>query len=304
MILVTGANGWIAGRVLAHLGDAGRATTADTRDASAIAADARGCDGIIHLAFKNVDHDATGFQANIDGTREVADVAASLGIPLVSLSTAGVYGHAPHPAADEDTPLAPDTASSRARAQVDTDLLRRRAAGQPVSIVRHRFVVGPGDAAVVPTLHRAVTRSPVWVDGGRARLSLIHVDDLAQILARAARWADPAPPVMHATDGAPVTLRDLAGRLVARFGGQTPRFSVPLAALLGPVRAWEAFAGVDPEVSRAPITSMRLRLVGQDQVFLNDRLRAWWPTLTPRSLDEALDAYPPPPAPATPTTPR
>lgn len=291
MILVTGARGWIAGRLLAALGAEGRGSTSDTRDAEAIADEARGCSAIVHLAFKNIDTDGTGFAANVEGTRVVADVARQAGVPLISLSTAGVYGHAPHHLADETTPLAPDTPLSRSRAAADTALERRHREGQPVLIVRHRFVLGPGDTSVGPRLHRVVARSPVWLDGGRARLSWIHVDDLVAVLARAARSPLPDEAVMHATSGSPTTLRHLGEALCGQLGGRPPRLSVPTWAVLAPVRTWERLRGIDPETSPATMSSIRIRLLATDQSLASDRQQAWWPDQTCRSLEETVAAY-------------
>ena len=291
MILVTGARGWIGGRLIETLGEGARAFEGDTRDDDAVRAQLAGCDAIVHTAFKNIDHDGSGFQANVDGSAVLAGAAAAADLQLVSLSTCGVYGHAPHRLADESTPLDPDTPLSRSRARVDADLVARHAAGQPVLVVRHRFVIGPGDDAVIPRLHRVVARSPFWLDGGRAQLSLIHVDDLVAILIRAARGPLPDHAVMHATDGRPHTLRRLGEQLCARLGGSPPRLSLPLSAVLGPVRLWERLAGIDPETSTATMSSIRLRLVAQDQSFDNARQRAFWPDQPLRTLDEALDAY-------------
>lgn len=291
MILVTGARGWIAGRLLAYLGREGRGTARDTTDAAGLRADAAGCSAIVHLAFKTLDTDSTGFGANIAGTRTVADVAADLGVPLVSLSTAGVYGHAPLRNADESTPLAPDTPQSRSRAQVDGELLQRHSAGQPVCIVRHRFVLGPGDVHVGPRLHRVIARSPVWLDGGRARLSWIHVDDLAAVLARVARGAPADGAVLHAAAEPPTTLRELGTALCEELGGTPPRVSIPLPTVLGPVRAWESLRGIDPETSSAAMSSIRLRLLATDQHLSTARLRTWWPDARFQSLKATVAAY-------------
>lgn len=281
MILLTGHRGFIGSAVARRLDALKiplRRLEGDVRDAASVRRQADGCSAVVHCAFRNVDR-GDGFGVNVDGTRVVTD----LGLRVAMLSTTGVYGHSPHVLADEDTPIAPDTAFARSRAAADA------LATDNTVILRHRFVYGPGDAAVLPRLHRAATRSPVWISGGRARLSLVHVDDLAAAMVSAATAPQVAPRVLHVTDGAPVTFRQLAEHLAKRLGGRLPRFSLPFAALYGPVRAWERLRGVDPETSAATVSSIRLRLAGQDQCFAADRIRAAFPDWRPRPLEVGLD---------------
>ena len=247
----------------------------------------------MHLAFKNVDSDGSGFQANVEGARNVAQAAIGAGARMVSLSTAGVYGHGAHADVNEDTALSPDTPLSRSRAAADQLLMQM---GLPLVILRQRFVYGPGDRAVLPRIHRAASTFPVWVDGGRARLSLLFVDDLAAIIDQAVKLPlSDLGPVFHVTDGRPVTLRELGERLCALLGGSPPRLSVPLPLLYGPIRLWERIRGQDPETSASPVSSIRLRLAAQDQVFSNRRLRAWLPDLDftplPAALEQSRDWY-------------
>jgi nucleoside-diphosphate-sugar epimerase len=300
MILVTGGAGVVGARLIRRLAADGvphAGFTGDVRDHDALAAAVRPARAVVHLAAKHVDRDGTGFACNVAGARNLAAVAGDRRV--VALSTTGVYGHAPHRDADEDTPLAPDTPQSRARAEADEVLLDQL---DDALILRHRFVYGPGDVDVLPRLWRTARRLPVWPGDGAARLSLVHVDDLALALLEAAR-RDPAPGqrVFHVTDGRPMRLDALVAELCARWGGRSPRLRVPLAAVRGPVRLLERLLGVDPEASPLPVSSIRLDLVATEQSFANARFVAWMPDLRFRTLQEALAepwAAHPPTAPA------
>jgi len=248
---------------------------------------------LIHTAFKSVDTDGTGFDANVRGTSALIRAARVAGVQrIVMTSTVGVYGHHPHRDADETTPIAPDTPLSQSRAQCDAMLLD---SGIDAVILRTRFVIGRGDKAVIPRIHRAVTRSPVWVDGGRAQLSLVWVDDLARVIEHAISAPRPDQPVMHVTDGTPVTFKQLATEVCDVLGGRLPRLSVPLPLLYTPIRMWERLRGIDPETSSASMSSIRLALAAQDQSFRTDRLTAWLPQFgfTPRAqaLAHSADWY-------------
>jgi len=297
VILVAGSRGFIGQHVVAHLQSTGRPfreLDGDVRDAANVTAAAQGCSAIIHLAFKNLNVDGKGFDTNIVGTQNAVNAARQVGARLVSMSTAGVYGHGSHSAADEDTAIAPDTDLSRSRAEADQVIIDAHSAGLPAVILRQRFVYGPGDQAVLPRIHRVASRSPIWVDGGRARLSLVFVDDLAMVLVRAT--TEPLSelgPVFHVTDGQPVLLRELGERLCDLLGGVPPRFSVPMPIIHGPVRLWERIRGVDPETSDSAVSSIRLKLAAQDQVFVNDRLCQWMPDLRFTPLTDGLAASQP-----------
>lgn len=280
MLLVTGWRGFIGARVVRRLeaeGVAFRRLEGDVRELASVRDQAQGCDAIVHLAFRNVDR-GDGFSVNPEGTASVAEAAAAAGARVVALSTAGVYGHGRHVDADESTPFAPDTPFSASRAEAEQVLI---ASGVPHVRLRHRFVYGPGDAHVVPRLHRAVTRAPALVDHGDARLSFVHVDDLARVIVRATTAELPAGEVVfHVTDGVPLAFRDVAAALVGRFGGRVPTRSVPYAAVDLVARALDAVRG----------THLReqLALVGREQTFSNRRLLAWLPDLAFVTFTEGL----------------
>lgn len=282
MVTLTGARGLIGSAVARQvdcsplLGDVRQVT----------AADLHGTTVLIHTAFKSIDTDGTGFDVNVEATRALIDAAQAAGVKRVIMtSSVGVYGHHPHVDADESTPLAPDTPVSRSRAACDAMLLD---SDLDAIILRTRFVIGQGDKAVIPRIHHAVSRSPVWVDGGRARLSLVWVDDFARVVEQAVTATKPEHPVFHVTDGSPVSFKQLATEVCHELGGRLPRLSVPLACLYLPIRAWERIRGIDPETSSSSISSIRLTLAAQHQSFRSDRLTAWLPNLvfTPRA--EAL----------------
>lgn len=257
--MVTGATGFVGQRVVKRLVDTGvphEVVRGRLEDPGVFRGVAARASGWLHLARKTRDPDHTGFDVNVAMARNLADVAA--GTPMVTLSSVGVYGHGAHRYADESTPEAPDTALGRSQAAADA-LLRDAGA----SILRPRFVVGPGDRHVVPGLSRLLARSPVWVDAGRAELSFVHVDDLAYALIAALPWESG---VWHVTDGHPIRFRDVAAVLGAR-----PRVSVPFRALYAPVRLRERLLGLDPE-GVSGLSSIRLKLLARDQSFSSARL--------------------------------
>ena len=254
----------------------------------------RDCTAVVHLAGKNIDSDGSGFQKiNVEGTRILCQKAVQAGTGLfIYLSTVGVYGHHKHLNADETTPINPDTAFSRSKADAEQIVLNHHRAGDFQGIVlRHRFVYGKGDRHVIPRMLTAARKYPFLISRGRAAVSMIRVDDLAEIIGRFIRRApDSGSPVYHVTDGKPVLYRDIIHTLCRAYGFKFPRFSIPFALLYYPVRMKEKITDTDPETTKSSLSSIRLILVGVDNSFSNQKLINTFPDLQLKGFEEAFPA--------------
>ncbi|MFE2427601.1 NAD-dependent epimerase/dehydratase family protein [Streptomyces sp. NPDC059373] len=165
---------------------------------------------------------------NATGTAALLDEAERAGVRRIGyVSTASVYGHGPHRGAGEaELTPAPASAASTSR------LLAEGAVHDRGGVVfRPHLVFGPGDRWFVPALVRLLTAVPFWPDGGRARSSLIAVQDLARIMAAFALTDRPPTPgsVWHAAHPAPVPLRDLVEAVWGVLGMAEPRGDVTYA---------------------------------------------------------------------------
>ena len=324
MILVTGGNGFIGRHVVRRLSVDGEApprvfdavfaddfaesfpgaetTQGDLLDEGLLSSALTGVRTVVHLASKHVDHDGSGFErVNVEGTRAICRAAVAAGVErVIYLSSVGVYGHGSHRDADESTPVAPDTPFSRSKAAAEQMVLDHAAAGDFSGVVlRHRFVYGSGDGAVMPRLIRAARSYPFWLSGGRARMSLIWSPDLAEIIYRLAGpegvAVDPEHPVYHVTDGEPISYRRVITTICEAFDYKPPRFSIPYRVLYVPVRLRELLLGIDPEVAASSVTSIRLKLVAQDNDFSSRKLEQLLPDLEPTPFEigfrQSLDFY-------------
>lgn len=223
----------------------------DLAHPSSLAGICDGVDTVLHLAsLIGGDHEEC-HTVNDAGTRALLAEAARAGVSrFVQLGTTAVYRDGVHRgAAEGELPLGPASVTSVTRLAGERQVL---AAGGVV--VRPHLVFGPGDTWVVPALVRLLTAVPHWVDGARARLSLIHVDDLAWALAELALCpALPSGSALHAAHPRPVRVRELLTAVAHGLALPPPRGSVRSAdalELLG--------AGPDDTVWRRRLDSLTL----------------------------------------------
>ncbi|MFJ3933543.1 NAD-dependent epimerase/dehydratase family protein [Streptomyces sp. NPDC090029] len=186
------------------------------------------CDGVdtlVHLAAQVGGRMERCRAVNVGGTEALLAEAARAGVRrIVQLSTAAVYGDGPYRGeAESDLATAPVSPTSMTRLAAEE---RVRAAGGLV--LRPHLVYGEGDTWVIPSLVALLRRVPHWVDGGRARTSMIAVDDLAEAVAALVRGHAPLPSgrVLHASHPEPVRVRDLVTTVSRALGLPLPRGEV------------------------------------------------------------------------------
>ena len=275
--------------------------TGDLLDPVTLEAATSGVTTVVHLASKNVDRDGTGFGFNLQGTTLLCRASVAAGARrFLYVSSVGVYGHTAHRDAEETAPVRPDTPFAASKAAAERALLDHHRAGELVAtVLRHRFVYGEGDASVLPRLIRGARRYPFWIDGGRARLSLVWAKDFAEVVRRFVEEPAEAAlrsgePVFHVTSGESLTYRTLVETICEAFGYRPPRFSLPLWLPLAPLLLRERLLGVDPEAVPG-LSSLRLKLIGRDNHFSNRKLCARFPDLTftpfARAFAESIDYY-------------
>ncbi|MET8524273.1 NAD-dependent epimerase/dehydratase family protein [Micromonospora sp. NPDC005172] len=209
--------------------------------ASHVGADARRCREVNHL-----------------GTCHLLAEAARADVRhVIYISTAAVYGAGPHRGLTEGirdpAPVSPTSAS---RAAAEAEVLARGG-----TVLRPHLVYGSGDRWVVPTLAALLGWLPGWIDGGRPRLSMIGVHDLARLVV--ALVVTPAPPgtVYHANHPDPVTVHAAGEALARHLGVRLPTGDVRATAL--------ADLTLPPGLRRR-----HLDLISMDHWYDSDRLWA------------------------------
>ncbi len=237
-VLLTGATGYIGGRVAAELFAAGHEVVAAARSdsserqlralshstvrgdlgrPSSLVAAAAGCDGVVHLAATQDD----GMES-----AELASVRAFLaglatGTAFVYTSGVWVYPSAPPgELLDEDSATDP-VALYAWRPSLEAEVVA--AARLRTVVIRPAMVYGHGGGPLTQFVEMADDEGVArYVGDGANHWTLVHVDDLAQLYRLALERAV-AGTLVNGAAGEPVAVRDLAAADSAGRGLAAPR---------------------------------------------------------------------------------
>jgi nucleoside-diphosphate-sugar epimerase len=168
-----------------------RTVAGDLQDSSALDALMSGVDVVVHVAGAISAASETGFmQVNADGTRAVMQAAQRAGVKR--------FVHVSSLAARE--PAISPYCASKAKGE---EIVTTATSDMEWIIVRPPAVYGPGDKATLPLIQQ-LSRRVAYLTGRRdQRVSVIHVDDLAQALVVAAEGAVKPGQIYEVDDGQP-----------------------------------------------------------------------------------------------------
>lgn len=218
-----------------HLPDGVDHLEGDVRDRDAVRGACEGADVVFHnVAQVPLAKDRQLFESvNVGGTANVLlGARAAACAKVVHTSSSAIYGIPERNPVDEQTPGRPLEAYGKAK--LEAELLCREAAeaGDDVTIVRPRTILGHGRLGIMAMLFELVADgAPVFVIGGGAnRYQFVHADDLAAACLLAAERPGPTSYNIGAREFG--TMRETLQALVDHAGtGSTVR-SLPV----GPAR--------------------------------------------------------------------
>ncbi len=207
-------------------------------DERALAALLDGADTVYHLAAHRGKRDLEASRrVNVQGSEHVARAAGASGVRrLVYTSSISVYAETPARGGVINEEVAPQrierlNAYSRTKYEGEVALRRLADEGQapPLTIVRPTNVYGPWGRAWFLDWVRRLQRLPV-VLGGDAEIDIVHVDDVADGLVRAAAAARAAGETLHLGHHT-VRLGEFAVLVGATVGLRVRRLPAPIDAV-------------------------------------------------------------------------
>jgi nucleoside-diphosphate-sugar epimerase len=192
---------------------------------------------------------------------------------------------------DESVPLRPDSPALYSSTKAKAEALVREAPGGGFEtvVVRPRFVWGAGDTTLLPEMVTAVKRGRwAWINGGRHRTSITHVDNVVEGLLAAAERGRPGE-AYFVTDGEPVVFREFISELMSTQGVEPPDREVPGwvagAIARGGELAWRAL----PLPGAPPLTRFALWAATQECTLDDSKAREELGYQPVRSREEGLE---------------
>lgn len=293
--LVTGASGFIGRRLLSRLAADGHLVRATSRRAPPdlsqgtefVAADlcdpgthadlVRGIECVLNVAGQLAGSripEENFRKANIEAPLRLVEAAAAAGVErFVHVSSAGVHGATGRSPVVEEGPCHPSSPYERTKWEGERAVAGAgRRLGLPVAAIRPALVYGPGDGHLVARMRAARRRWIVLLDGGRALMHPVHVDDVVDALVICATRSEPVTGAFLIAGEQAVSFAELMIEMARATDGSPWRVSVPLAPTRAIAAVLEGLARPLGLVS--PLNRARLDSITTDHVFDTTRARS------------------------------
>jgi nucleoside-diphosphate-sugar epimerase len=315
-VVVTGAAGFIGGRVASRLAGSGRRVVAldlpgrafdhlpsagievreaDITDETALrrALSDLGASCVVHCAaLMGGWGDLSAYRrVNVEGTRHVASWAAGSSVSrFLYISSVTVYGMPAVKGISEEMPFR-HIGLPYADSKIEAESLLRgmHSAGFPVTILRPGDVYGPRSGEwVVKLVDSMKAGRMILIAGGRGLVNVTYVDNLVDAIDAALAAEASAGRDYIITDGSPVSWKAYLEALASAAGCPPPRFSIPSLAAWPAVLLLEGAGRLTGR--RPPLSRMGLRLLTAGCTYSIERARrdlGWSPRV---SLEQGMAA--------------
>lgn len=294
-VFITGGSGFVGGHVIERLAKEHTVLAMARSDASAArvagygatpvrcdlgditAEHLAGCGAVVHAAafVEPWGTRAQFWEGNVEGTTRMLDAARAAGVQrFIHIGTeAALFDGNDLVDVDESAPYPARQRFlySETKAEAERRVLAASRDGFAALSLRPRLVWGPRDTSVLPeVLRMARTGAWSWLDGGRARTSTTHVENLAHAVELALTRGRGGAAYFIADEGTR-TVREFLSALASTQGVALPDRSTPgwLARPLayGVEGAWRAL-GV---VRAPPMTGFAVAMMSRTVTVRTDR---------------------------------
>ena len=291
--LVTGASGFLGGRVAQLLHERGEEVTVlarpssdlrhlqatpvrivqgDLSDGSSLQNAVQHATHIFHCAACSTDWAShqTYLDANVIGVQNL--LAAARQAPslqrFVHVSTTDIYGYPELPCTEDHPFVDAGLPYNQTKGAGEAAVWKAHAEGLPVTIVRPATIYGPRGkdfTQEIATLLRQ--RLMAYVDGGRATGGFTYVDNVAHAMLGAASSARAVGQAYNIADGTHASWRDYATLFAQQLGTKPPWIDLSFGAALSLARVFEAPHRSLRLRGRPLLTRHAVLLLGRNQEF-------------------------------------
>ncbi|HTW44369.1 MAG TPA: NAD-dependent epimerase/dehydratase family protein [Acidobacteriaceae bacterium] len=303
MALVTGASGFLGGRLVQVLVEQGEPVTVLARKSS----DLRHLDGlagirvvrggltdreplleavrdathIFHCAAASTDwaRQEVFTESNVRGTETLLAAAREArGLErFVHVSTTDVYGYPVIPCGESGEMRDVGLPYNRTKILGEKAVWRAaREDGLPVTVVRPATIYGPrGKAFVTDIAELLHQRLMAYIGGGRTTGGFLYVDNAVDAMLAAAQDKAALGQVYNLSDGTGANWQDYVGGLADGLGCRRPWIDLPYRAAMAVAGAMEMpYHLVKALPGRPMLTRHAVYLLGRDQEYPCDKARA------------------------------
>jgi nucleoside-diphosphate-sugar epimerase len=298
-IFVTGASGFVGGAATAKLVMAGHTVCAMSRapksdpGIAALGATPERCDlenvtaehvgdaeAVLHCAafVEQWGPRDAWRRFNVDGTARMLVAARDAGAKrFIHIGTEAALFHVQHlRGVDETYPLAPNSPYpySATKAQAEKLVRDANAPGFETIVLRPRFIWGPGDTTLLPTIE-AMARAGkfMWINAGRAQTSTTHIDNLVHAIDLALTQGRGGEAYFILDDGVR-PMREMISGMATSRGVALPDKSAPgwVADAIG--ATCEGLWSVAPLKGEPPLTRFSAMIMSRDAILSDAKARA------------------------------
>ncbi len=215
---------------------------------------------------------------NVDGTARMLMAAREAGARrFIHIGTEAALFHGQHlRGVDETYPLAPNSPYpySSTKAQAEMLVREANARGFETIVLRPRFIWGPGDTTLLPTIEvMARAGKFMWINGGRAQTSTTHIANLVHAIELALSQGRGGQAYFVLDEGVR-SMRDMLAAMAASRGIVLGEKSVPAWAADTIGACCEALWMLLPLKGGPPLTRFSAMIMSRDAVLSDDKARA------------------------------
>lgn len=321
-VLVTGASGFLGGRLAQVLAAQGEQVTVLARPTSDLrhlnpknGAGLRGlrvvqgsltergplleavrdATHIFHCAAASTDWalPQVYLESNVRGTEALLLAAreASRLQRFVHVSTTDVYGYPAIPCEESGDLSDVGLPYNRTKILAEKAVWREaREHGLPITVLRPATIYGPRGKAFVTDIAELLGKGQMaYIAGGRKTGGFLYVDNAVDATIAAARHSETQGKAYNLTDGTDVTWRQYISALAAGLGCKPPWINLPYRTAMAIAAAMEApYRLLHLLPGRPLLTRHAVFLLGRDQEFPADRARADFGFVPRISMDEGV----------------